>query len=82
MSKAFSSLRRLNLQADMNDTPKISDDEILIIKKIEDSVLSLENLAHRLDTLICAISGIENQKDPDYFNNIMKGFEEKNENKK
>ena len=66
----------------MNDTPKISDDEILIIKKIEDSVSGLEKLAQRLDTLICAISGIENQKDPDYFNNIMKRFEEKNENKK
>ncbi len=61
----------------MNDKPKITDAEITIIKKIEDSVLGLEKLAQRLDTLINAISGIENQKDPEYFNNIMKRFEEK-----
>ncbi len=61
----------------MNDTSKISEAEIAIIKKIEDSVLGLEKLAQRLDTLIGAISGIENQKDPEYFNHIMKRCEEK-----
>lgn len=61
----------------MNDTSKISEAEIAIIKKIEDSVSGLEELAQRLDTLICAISGIENQKDPEYFNRIMKRCEEK-----
>ena len=61
----------------MNDASKISEVEIAIIKKIEDSVSGLEKLAQRLDTLICAISGIENQKDPEYFNRIMKRCEEK-----
>jgi hypothetical protein len=66
----------------MNNELQFSEIEISIIKKIENSILGFEKLVNKLDTLVCALSGIEKQKDTEYFNKVIKNIEEKNEIKK